>query len=1009
MQHQIQKVNLPKEKKRVETFDSYRLILVSSSVGRNVMLLIFKWGCSKPETMSFKEFLLTDKSMQNITIKKSFTKLQRDKIEIDPSGETFDIPLLYNCIQLGCSNLLPREDLVWVTPSKNRLEYLINTIKNFRNEYAHFDPQTITQKLMFQKVEEMRNVFTQALVLAGSLYNRPQNEIDIHVKDISRMINGIRDTSLSSADCEHYMEEIITKRNCLESIVNVTGKDELKRFYVNDSKVDTVSFLSGNLSLELSSVFTRMEMIYVSKQAFTEEPNHENILEITNSNGNKPPFVLVEGGSGVGKTTLCKLIISSWCKSSDLVHGLDLFDLVFQIECHNSTISSFSDLLLSLLPKTSLCLKKEDLIRSVLSCKVLFVVDGLDEINNSSRNVLDELLNKYFIGNMQNLRILCTTRPGSVGLMYKMVPSGVEICHMKIADIPSDRLVQFITKLDQEMKRTKLIKVNTGSLVNWLQRSTGLLEHSEFTLNMDFLTYLWTVHSDTVNCLTSETSLYLSLLDFTQKKLVERLKHKKDTQNLSVKECYTKFLEALCRESILAVKRESIMLGKESTDHLVEVCRDSNMPPNELFSATVAHCRIQTFASFEETFYFPHKGLQDFYAARYIMKSITNNDEEELIENIMKDIKRILETENLPTEVSTDILQFAENRITRKLCEHKTIYKVIQDLHVEDKESIKLNKYCNVLVHLGGLLGKKGNMMEKYAEELVNLLVKAGVVEPEQWFTVLAEVEYDPVLGKHVGKVITQDLWRVKDKNIQAASVLLKDASVDSILLDIDNDPQNLPNLMELLQQLSQSKCNIQLNFHYHWHHPQLGCSDDFLNHIITHQHQTQLQVKQIMGSVSNISGLFPAVEILYLGLGKDYAQNSIDSLDYLRNTMTKLKFLCATGSETMAIIATGSETMAIIATGSETMTIDATGSETMAIIATGSETMAIIAIRVLLGQKPWPLMPLDLHVQAGLPLEALPQLPNKKMKVDLWFSDVGDTDVEWVGNAALKLQGGKM
>ncbi|XP_042207320.1 NACHT, LRR and PYD domains-containing protein 10-like [Homarus americanus] len=876
-----------------EELHVFRLSSVINSSGKDTLCKIFQWGCQKPEGMSLREYLVNCKGMPTKIFQRNFNKAQIHKIETDHTGKTYDITLLFICIQLACANLAPKHDPIWLTHDDSRLESIINDLKQLRNIVFHSHLQNMTQNEMVKKMEELRNLLTNSLKVAGSLYQQPCEEIEEHIRHINDLINETRDSPLSPAALQWHSKNNGIAIDHMKMILSDSGTSELRRIYEMESQVDPVTLLTGGKSLEISSIFTKIEMVYDTRQKISMEPNYENILDIRNSVGKKPSIILVEGVAGTGKTTLCKLLLSDWSKHSNLISGLDQCDLLFHIRCRDSTITSFMEFLLSRLPKTSLHFKDEDLIKSVLSLKVLVIVDGLDELNSSSKRLVNELLHKHFKGNTENLRMICTTRPESISVLYKMVPSGVELCHLKLAGISKDRMTEFVTKLDQGMKRSGMSTKDTEGLINFLRTSPRLSEHFRLPLNLVLMTYLWVAHPNAVKWLTSATSLYTTYMKFTQEKLIERLNRKKqDLCVESIEKRYTEFLEALYRESLLALQKDKLSLERESIDHLVDVCRKLHLPSAELFSATLTHRESYTQSEYSERFSFPHKGIQDFYSALYILTTLTKTDVEKTIENITRGIKKALETRYISADVCTDIIKFAENRISAALSKPKSIYEVIEELNQEEQEELHLNKYQNILMHLAGLLTKKSNMLEKYAEEIVNFLVKSGVRNPEQWLNVLTEAECNPVLAEHISKVIFKDRWKVRDGNIQAASALLKFVKVENIELDISNDPQSLPGFVELLHQVSQFECVIQLYLHHHWRHIEMDCSDDFLNHLKVQQHHTGLQVTKIMVSVKNISVLFPTLDILYLGIGKEYVENTVDSPDYLTTRMTKLQFL---------------------------------------------------------------------------------------------------------------------
>lgn len=806
------------------TTNFLRVSLVLLKCGKKVLDKVYEWGCPKPQHVSLKEYLLSE-GMTNRVYKTRFLSTQRKSIEADPTGESFDITLLYQCIRAACPGVALDDD-VWTTPG-DTLEYFIYQIKDQRNSLVHGTTTDIDVQEMMSKIEGLRLLFHKTLELAGKRFERDHSEVTSSEKELNKMINNFRD------EPKRLMMELETQRKLLRKLLVTEGGEELKEQYEFYTHVDPSSFLWKEKKPKVTSVFTKLEFVQEYADSLREEPRLENLLEMK-KNGEIPKVILIEGVAGCGKSTLLSLLIADWCSGGRKISGLQEFDLLLHIQCRNPHISSFLGLLLFLFQRTSARMKEDDLIRSVLMSKLLFVIDGLDEMNNASQKLITEILQKHTKEKNPNIRLLFTTRPQSVEQFHQMLPEGASLIHLKITGIPKEEQSKFIIRYHEHLKYGEKNKHDIRELLNYIQSSSQISEHFRLPLNLVFLTYIWVFSAETFGQLHSATALYMEILKLTKKKLVARLQS--HLHYLDPKEIMSKcedFLEVMYQESLLALCQNSVLVSTLGTEVLKNKCKSLRLPSAEVLSSFFTLTKTRTGKNHREEFSFPHKGIQDYYAALSIVGSLTKKEDKDLLENVRNGILKVLAKNNISSKISTEIVSASENILITSISKPKHILSVLENLHSNDPSSLQINNYQNVLFHLVGLLKDNGeNTLHKHVKELVDLLKKSGVKDSEHWLQILTESDCNPVMMEEVANLMPIHRWSVRDGHLKSSLQLFQKVPVRQIDLLIEKDPNSVSHLKKMLQYVAFTTCEIQLNLHHHWQHPEGDSSDEILEYL---------------------------------------------------------------------------------------------------------------------------------------------------------------------------------
>lgn len=828
-----------------EDKNSFRMIKMVYSMMPVILADIFLWGSTKPASESVEDYLL--KRMSKKKYKDIFYKHEIRKMSSQDVG-TFDVTHLFKIIKFGCQNLAAEHDAKWTTNDNNQLEWLLTFIKDQRNEMSH--TFGLRKKLMLVKIDNIREQLERTLRVAGCLYGMDKKLIDQKVQEMKVAIVSIRDQPLEPSDIKQYKQDLLYR--WLKCKLKTAGKKELRRTYKKWSQVNPAFFVQEeHLLLEVNSVFTRIVVENAGKQAKGFLVPYEQIITFCRNNTSAaagstslyPEIFLIEGQGGVGKTTLTKYIMSQWSTGSDTIKGLSDFDLILFMECRSRKVTTFSDLLSYLFPKTNANHFKEGhLLSCALELKMLLILDGLDELNSSSELLFKDILQ---VQRTSDLVVVCTSRPEKVRYFYSHVPPEFEKAHLRVIGIPDDSKEEFLRRYHDEIKRKGKSSQKTEDLVDYLKNSPSCLqEHYMLPLNLVLLAWLWSHDSARVTNITSAVELYTELFNLVQKKLIDRLVHNEATQKLKEEELEQKiriFLIALFHEALVSLRWDSIeKIIPSSLKTLIAVCKSNGLPPQETLPAFLVMKTVDK----EDHASIPHKLAHDFYAAQSILSKLFDETTQEKNDRLFQDIATFIGSLNSTSSAVQNIISDAQKRLCPTTTAQRpgAIRAILSELHSDNPVSLQISKYRSVLVQLAGLLYIQKNhlVLECTAQEIIDLLGEAGMGkkdgswgEDNDWYQVILNTKCNDTIIKHIAPRI-QHWLRIDDGNIDASVKVLQDARPKKIDVTILGDPKNVPSLQDLLHVISRCGCKVDLHFHHDIRHPESAASHNpALHHLL--------------------------------------------------------------------------------------------------------------------------------------------------------------------------------
>lgn len=247
----------------------------------------------------------------------------------------------------------------------------------------------------------------------------------------------------------------------------------------------------------------------------------ENLLAQTDSKKKEqglPTVLLIHGLAGSGKTALCRYLLYQWLKGMTEA-SLRTTALVLLIDIPRVRSSRLKEFLLDqLLPVTCAGLDADHIISTLKELNVMFLIDGYDETNRVSSDLVDEIFAKF-----SDKRIIVTTRPE----LHKDVIClarryNRELSSIQIRGFDDKGREEFCVKIFSTLKIDEAIyKQYCNEFLKYCRgQSEVLQQYLNLPLTCALVVYLWTHGLDT---LTAATGLYQEIYGLLQVKLAERL------------------------------------------------------------------------------------------------------------------------------------------------------------------------------------------------------------------------------------------------------------------------------------------------------------------------------------------------------------------------------------------------------------------------------------------------------------------------------------------------------
>ncbi|XP_045113864.1 uncharacterized protein LOC123506072 [Portunus trituberculatus] len=631
------------------------------------------------------------------------------------------------------------------------------------------------------KLQDLESLFLRALQAVKNRYGY-RAETNTLMDNVKMQVNEV---------LQAFTDKVILQMNFEKKLdlFKEVSAYHLKDLYKNFECFDPLSFLFGpEERVHIQFVFYKL---LLQQEHSKSKIDCLEVLKVLRekcrpslpAHDDRPRLAVVSGIAGSGKTTLLTFLVSEWRREEcdRRVTCLEEYDIVLRILCRDTDAEDLETFLGLVLPP-SLSVFGEPLVKYLGRCKVLFLIDGLDEMNDTSEKLVTNVLTiaKY----NKCLSVLVSSRPERVDWLVRRYKKDYHISHLSLEGIPVTKRIEFALQYSTS-------STNHDRLREFMtqQENTKLFE---LPLNLVFLVRLFEEKQDCIKENITQTSLYTHFHEWCTEKLRVRISTHPlfgERRPRTLKMRLKKVVGEMYKMALQNLVQDKLSLSEEDVERLVDCCETEDLPDQEVLGAFFILRLSVNNRVRKEQYCLPHKGLQEYFAARHI-------------------IQRLQDRSLPPSRTVTSLL------------------------HTFTQQVIYFNLH-SLLFHVTGLLAREEVPNEpEIIKEVIRLMGKNGNIW-EKWLSLVEETDYDERFLQEIAQNVKENpcfgLVYVADLG-QRCGTPSRVPPKSGLVLLLDKENVN----MEIVRSLSNYEYNINvLSLKQLYQHPGRTPASDTVLHAI--------------------------------------------------------------------------------------------------------------------------------------------------------------------------------
>ncbi|KAF2357377.1 P-loop containing nucleoside triphosphate hydrolase [Trinorchestia longiramus] len=568
-------------------------------------------GWLSQDRPSEKSFLWYIKYVTNLSTTKLKEKYYISALEMQVLGgndlSVFDATLLVKLIKLlakisDCGHMDADHD-------DTSAACLLWKLKNYRNLVSHKIKTSSTNADIFTAAKKcLLSLFS---VVDTTNFSVKKEVFENVVSELRRAFDNI-----ASTDYERQCME----RQC---VFRTQSFEESQTYWRTYCTTESIPFTTNVASSE--QIFHPMEIFekedVSTNRAILLKESYKHILKRACEDERKATILVGEAGSG--KTTVVKNIASQFLGIIDSeVEFLREIHLLLFVECRDRFTNTLERAMSNNFPKACQKISTEKAIECFCFLGNLIIIDGYDEVNESSSEVINQVLR--LMKRMSACQLLFTTRPHRAGQLKELLNfNGIPFTVFELVPLYEEQdQLQFLQRYEMNVSHAN--DISNGMVETFKALLPEVKEFFIYPINLVLFYFLYCNSRDNISNWETSNDVIEQMLvlyeKFIARKLLER-------HLINIDRFIREALEEVYQFALHCISENKIMLSCEDMRPVHE-CLDNKFQEWQLLSkldttvvtSIVFLTKTVPNPNCPVVYQFYHKGIMEIMAARTFVK-----------------------------------------------------------------------------------------------------------------------------------------------------------------------------------------------------------------------------------------------------------------------------------------------------------------------------------------------------------------------------------------------------
>ena len=547
-------------------------------------------GWQKKENETVYDYLFLSSEFEDVKLMKWISD---NKNKLVKDHKTYDVSLL-------CPLIIQ----IYPKLSSSLKESLLQG-KYLRNRVFH--ERFTTAKLP----NTLLDIETTALDIVREVckhYEKSQDEEDIKLRWVEKLIKEVRES------------KYIDKEKRYQNVHHKLDTDAVEEMYNKIYKPLEKQFLPpSDIQVSRDAVFyyPKLKLLNCEEEHVDDDTmvSIHKILNVPESEDSKFSFIV--GDPGIGKSSLMKQICLVFCdkkKNSDF-RSCYVYQTLFYFSCREKSYANIRQYLNGMYSETTKDLDIEDVLQVIKDRKVLVLIDGLDELNEVSKELVHDALNH--LKWCKEVKFIITCRCGfelELEKLFKRDQLKYEVFKMMPID-SVDEQINFLLKY-----QAAIPEILSPNLLEEFKKLHRFRSHFTIPLFLSLFCHLFLNRYESLKNITHEGSLMQEILNLSIIKLTKRLKFILCVNAIEITQDIVRIVSSI---SAYCLHRNMYELNEDAYDLVKAKIREINSDvPLDNCMSSFFQKRISVYSHDEGRYYFHHKSQQEFYTSKIIVETL---------------------------------------------------------------------------------------------------------------------------------------------------------------------------------------------------------------------------------------------------------------------------------------------------------------------------------------------------------------------------------------------------